>query len=390
MRILLVHDRYQNRGGEDLVFEAEKGLLERARHEVLVYERHNDEISDYSTWRRADLLRRAVWATDSAGSIRKILVQSRPQVVHFYNTFPLISPAAYYACEAEGVPVVQTLSNYRLICPGAHLLRDGRVCELCVGRTIAWDALRYGCYRESRAQTAVVTGMLSFHSLVGTWKKCVHTFIALTEFSRQKFIDGGLPKDRIAVKPNFLYPDPGPRADDAGYALFLGRLSEEKGIATLLQAWETLPDIPLKVVGDGPLASMVNDAHGRAAGAGIEVVGWRSRPEVIGLLSHASFLVLPSLCYEAFPLTLVEAFACGVPVIGSRLGGIQEIIRHEESGLLFDPADATALADAARRLWGDATLRSFLGNGARAQFEALYTAERNYSMLIGILESAAS
>ncbi|MDB4306204.1 glycosyltransferase family 1 protein, partial [bacterium] len=234
MRILLIHNRYQQRGGEDIVFETERALLERAGHDVVVYERHNDEINGYPVWRRADLLRRTIWATDSARSICEILVQNRPQVAHFYNSFPLISPAAYYACASEGVPVVQTLPNYRLICPSAQLRRNGQICELCVGKSVAWEGVRYGCYRDSRAQSAAVAGMLLFHRLAGTWKKCVHTYIALTEFSRQKFIDGGLPAEKIAVKPNFLHPDPGPRTRDSGYALFVGRLTTEKGVATLL------------------------------------------------------------------------------------------------------------------------------------------------------------
>jgi glycosyltransferase involved in cell wall biosynthesis len=231
--------------------------------------------------------------------------------------------------------------------------------------------------------------MLSFHRLVGTWNERVHTYIALTDFSRRKLIDGGLPGDKIVVKPNFLHPDPGQRACSSGHALFVGRLSREKGVSTLLRAWERLPDIPLKVAGDGPLMHMVQAASKRASGAGIEALGWLSREEVLGLLSGASFLIIPSLCYEAFPLTIVEAFACGVPVIGSRLGGVGEIIRHEESGLLFDPADAAALADAAKRLWADAPLRSGLGAGARRQFETHYTAERNYTMLMEIFTNAA-
>ena len=215
MRILLIHNRYQQRGGEDIVFEAERALLERAGHDVVVYERHNDEINSYPAWRRADLLRRTIWATDSARSIREILVQNRPQVAHFYNTFPLISPAAYYACASEGVPVVQTLPNYRLICPGAQLRRNGQVCELCVGKSVAWEGVRYGCYRDSRAQSAAVAGMLLFHRLAGTWKKCVHTYIALTEFSRHKFIEGGLPADEDCRKTQL--PSPGSRATDSRF-----------------------------------------------------------------------------------------------------------------------------------------------------------------------------
>lgn len=390
MRILMAHNMYRSRGGEDIVFETEKRLLERKGHNLVVYERHNDEINGFSVWRRAGLSRRTIWATDSADAIRRILVQHKTQVAYFHNTFPLISPAAYHACAAEGVPVVQTLSNYRLTCPGANLLRNGRICELCLGKKIAWQGVRHSCYRNSAAQSAVVAAMLLFHHLAGTWKSTVHAYIALTEFSRRKFIEAGLPAEKIVVKPNFLDPDPGPRTHDSGYALFVGRLAEEKGISTLLQAWRSLSEVPLKVAGDGPRMSLVDQAAGKSGSAEIEALGWLTRDEVLRYLSRASFLVIPSLAYEAFPLTIVEAFACGVPVIGSRLGGVSEIVRHDQSGLLFEPGNASALADAVNRLWSDPPLRVRLSKGARAQFEALYTAERNHGVLMEILGNAVA
>lgn len=384
----MAHNRYQNRGGEDIVFETEKALLQRAGHDVVVYERHNDEIASYGAWRRADLLRRTTWASGSARAIREILSAKRPRIAYFHNTFPLISPAAYYACVSAGVPVVQTLPNYRLICPGANLVRDDRICELCVGKLIPWQGVRHSCYRGSRTQSAAVAGMLLFHRLAGTWQRCVHTYVTLTEFSRRKLIDGGLPPEKVVVKPNFVYPDPGPRQHDAGYALFVGRLSEEKGVSTLLRAWGGLPGIPLKIAGDGPLRSIVDGAAARAPEAKVQALGWLSRRNTLDLVRGASFLVTPSSCYEAFPLAIVEALACGVPVLGSRLGAVGEIVRHEESGLLFDPGDPAALADTARHLWDDEPLRSRLGEGARAQFETLYTADRNYNLLMEIFDAA--
>ena len=388
MRILLAHNRYQQRGGEDAVFDTERGLLEQAGHEVTVYERHNQEIGAYSVWKLLDLSRRTVWATDSASSIRTILAENRPQVAHFYNTFPLISPAPYYACASAGVPVIQTLPNYRLICPGANLSRDGKICELCVTKRIAWPGIRHRCYRGSFGGTAVVAAMLTFHGMAKTWNLRVNTFIALTEFSRQKYIAGGLPADKIVVKPNFVNPDPGPRSVETDYALFVGRLSGEKGIATLLEAWERLHAIPLKVAGEGPLMGVVETAAKRTGRTNIELLGWRSRDEIVDLMKGARFLVIPSVCYEGFPLTIVEAFACGVPVIGSRLGGIEEVIRHGESGLLFEAGNATDLAATTKRLWTDKTLRVQLGHGARSQFESHYTAQKNYEMIMDIFEKA--
>lgn len=389
MRLLLVHNRYQKPGGEDTVFEAECALLQRNGHEVATYERDNDEIEGNSVWQRADLARRTVWAADSAASIRQILASGHFDAALFYNTFPLVSPSAYYVCESMGVPVIQVLPNFRLICPGATLHRGGRVCEKCVGRTVPWWGAWHGCYRDSRVQSTVVTAMLAFHRLAGTWRDQVTIYIALTEFARGKFIDGGLPAHRIVVKPNFVHPDPGPRAAESGYALFLGRLTKEKGIETLMRAWESLPAIPLKVAGDGPLMPVVAAAAARRGGpAGIEPLGWRTREEVLDLLRGASFLVVPSEWYEGFPLTVAEALACGVPVIGSRLGGVGEVVQHEVSGLHFEPGDAADLASTVARLWHDTALRITLGRGARSQFEAHYTAERNYAMIMNIISAA--
>jgi glycosyltransferase involved in cell wall biosynthesis len=391
MRLLLVHNRYQKPGGEDTVFEAERALLERKGHVVVTYERDNDEIEGNSVWQRADLARRTIWATDSAASIRQILASGHFDAALFYNTFPLVSPSAYYVCESMGVPVIQVLPNFRLICPGATLHRDGRICEKCVAKTVPWWGAWHGCYRNSRIQSTVVTAMLAIHGFAGTWRDHVTTYIALTEFARQKFIEGGLPAGRIVVKPNFIYPDPGSRVGDSGFALFLGRLSREKGIATLMRAWETLPAVPLKVAGDGPLMPLVAESAARRRGpAAIEAMGWRTREEVLDLLKRASFLVVPSEWYEGFPLTIVEAFACGVPVIGSRLGGVGEVVRHGESGLHFQPGDATDLAATAESLWCDEALRRKLGRGARTQFEAHYTADRTYETIMEIISAATA
>ncbi len=230
--------------------------------------------------------------------------------------------------------------------------------------------------------------MLLFHQIANAWDENVDRYIALTEFARRKLIEGGLPEDKIIVKPNFVHPDPGPRVADSGYALFVGRLSREKGIGTLLRAWENLPGIPLNVVGDGPLRPQVEEAVARGNHVQTELLGFRSREEVIALMREASLLVFPSECYEGLPTALVEAFACGTPVIGSRIGSVEELIREGVSGLLVEPGDASELASAVQLLWSDPQLRHRLAAGARAQYEAHYTAERNYKLIMKIFEDA--
>src|SRR5581483_9761958 len=192
---------------------------------------------------------RTVWSRPAYRVLRELLRAHRPAVAHFHNTFPLISPAAYYACRAERVPVVQTLHNFRLLCPNALFFRDGRVCEDCLGKAVPWPGVAHKCYRGSRSASAAVCTMLTVHRALGTWHTAVDRFIALTDASRRKFVAGGLPADKIAVKANFVDPDPGPGTGAGGYGVFVGRLSAEKGVGTLLKAWQQLGrDVPLKIV----------------------------------------------------------------------------------------------------------------------------------------------
>jgi len=281
--------------------------------------------------------------------------------------------------------VIQTLHNYRLLCPNAILYRDGGVCEDCLGR-LPWPGVMRGCYRGSRAQTVVVAAMLAVHRWLKTWLEKVDIYIALTEFARRKFIEGALPAEKVVVKPNFVHPDPGVRDGSGNYAIFVGRLSREKGVLTLLAAWELLKDIPLKIAGDGPL---VEDVRRRSQMlGGVEVLGRRDHKDVIGLLKGARFLVFPSEWYECFPVTFVEAFACGVPVIASRLGAMAEIVEDGRTGLHFTPGDPDDLAARVVYAWSHPERMREMGREARAEYEAKYTAERNYQMLMDIYHRA--
>ncbi|HSG82327.1 MAG TPA: glycosyltransferase [Gemmatimonadota bacterium] len=387
MRILLVHNYYRQPGGEDVVLRAERDLLRDAGHEVLLYERHNSEIDDSSVVDRLRLLRRTTWADDSYRALQDIVRSKRPDVAHFHNTFPLVSPAGWYACKEQGVPVVQTLHNYRLLCLNAQFLRRGGVCESCLRRA-PWPGVLHACYRGSRTQSLAVASMLMTHRRRDTYGQAVDTYIALTEFARRKFIEGGIPGELIRVKPNFVDPDPGARVGSGDYALFVGRLSEEKGIETLLAAWRQLEGIPLRIAGDGPLldsARAMVDGWGRHD---VELLGQQPATEIVRLLKSARFLVFPSVWYEGFPRTLAEAFACGVPVLASRLGGAAEIVAESVSGRFFRPGDPDDLARAASTLWQDPAECQRLGRGARESYETRYTPAANLEILTGIYEAA--
>jgi glycosyltransferase involved in cell wall biosynthesis len=375
-RVLLVHNRYRQPGGEDAVFAAEAALLRAAGHEVVEFTDDNARARD---WSGARLAAATIWSREATRRLRELLARERPDVAHFHNTFQLISPAAYRACRAARVPVVQTLHNYRLLCPAATCYRAGRACEDCVGRA-PWPAIRHGCYRDSRAASAAVAAMLVVHRLLGTFADGVDVYVALSEFARARYVAGGLPARRIELKPNFVAPDPGAGPGGGGYALFVGRLAPEKGIATLLAAWRRIGTrLPLRIAGDGPLAPQVREAA--ASGSSVDWLGQRTGAEVIALMQRAELLVLPSEWYENLPVTLIEAFACGLPVVASRIGALATLVPEGRAGRLFAPGDPAALADAALALVARPAELARLRAGARAEYLARYTAEANYRRL---------
>src|SRR5258705_10926100 len=318
MKVVVVHNYYQQPGGEDEVFAAESQLLERNGHEVHRFVLRNDGLEGLN---RLVLARDTIWNHSSYQSLRALVQRLRPDVVHFHNTLPRISPSAYYAVGHQGIPVVQTVHNYRLVCPNGLLFRNGAPCHECVGHALALPAIAHRCYRGSRSASAVVAGMTATHRLFGTFRKRVTLYVALTEFARRQLIEGGVPAERIVVKPNFVDVDPGTGNGSGRYALFVGRLSPEKGIRTLLDAWRSLAtELPLRIVGDGPLADDVREAE--RATPGIEWMGRQNRAEVARLMGEATLLICPSVWYEGFGLVVIESFASGTPVIASRLGAL--------------------------------------------------------------------
>lgn len=384
MRILSVHNRYQIRGGEDECCEAEVKLLREMGHEVEVYEESNDRVASLS---KLQLATRTIWSQGVYQAVRQQLAQRPYDVVHVQNFFPLISPSVYYAARSAKVPIVQTLHNYRLLCPNALFFRNEQICEDCTGKFIPYPGVLHGCYRNSSVASAGVAAMLAVHRGMGTWTTMVDRYITVSEFARQKFIAGGLPAEKIAVKPNFVHLVSEAGKGRGGYALYVGRLSVEKGLDTLLDAWEHIGhQIPLKIVGDGPLVDRVKDAALRLPG--VEWLGRKPMAEVYDLMGDALCLVFPSKWYETFGRVAIEAFAKGTPVVAANIGAIAELVDSGRTGLLFQPGDPDDLLDKVKWVLANPEKVTQMRQAARSEFEAKYTAERNYEELINIYTQA--
>jgi glycosyltransferase involved in cell wall biosynthesis len=389
MKVLVLHNRYTEPGGEDLAVASEEQLLVREGHTVLRYGRDNSEIARYTIARKAVVAATTVWSKKSFADVRGAVLSNQPDVAHFHNTFPLISPAAYSACRSAGVPVVQTLHNYRLLCPAATFFRDGKPCECCMGKSIPWPGVRYACYRGSRLATGTVAAMVAVHRVLGTWTHRVDLYIALSDFARDKFIAGGLPAAKIAVKPNFLQFDPGADREVSDYALFVGRLSQEKGLKTLLAALKQLGGkIPLLVAGDGPLRLELEALVQKLGLVGVRFLGHLDRQSVFAAMKRARFLVVPSECYENFPMTVVEAYACGTPTIAAGIGALKEIVADQRTGIHFVPGNVEDLACKTEWAWTHPREMEEVGQAGHAEFVAKYTADRNYRILMDIYKRA--
>jgi glycosyltransferase involved in cell wall biosynthesis len=385
MRVLLLHNRYQIPGGEDTVVNQEAAFLRDAGQTVDLLEVSNNAIDSITQKFKTALL--VPYSPPARKLVAERIRQFQPDIVHVHNFFPALTPSVYDACRGARVPVVQTLHNYRLMCANALLFRQGKVCTECLGHSFPLPAIRHGCYRDSRIGSAAVAAMIGVHRMRNTWTRRVTRFIALTEFARDLFTaEMGIPQNQIVVKPNAT-ADPGLGDGSGGYALYIGRLSEEKGIETLLDAARhgSGLGIPLKIAGSGPLQPLVEDAQFPGK---LEYLGQQNPAEVRLLMQRARVLLIPSLWYEGLPMVVPEAFGTGLPIVASRIGALQTLIEDEGNGLLVEPGNAAALAEAVRRITAEASFENDLRRQARRTYEALYRPDANLRLLLDIYEQA--
>lgn len=387
MKILMVHNYLRPPSGENTVFEQERGLLESKGHEVIAYTRQNSEIEAMGFLKKTAVPLRAFWSlTDHAG-IRRIAETQRPDVAHFHNIFPLVSPSAYRACKGAGIPVVQTLHHFRIVCPGALLFREGRVCEDCAGMRFL-PGIRHGCYRNSSVQTAGMAAVVNFHRMMRTWQDCVDLYIALSDFALDTYRRLGFPSKSFYVKGNFLQDPTEPVYYDEGYGVYIGRIGEEKGIPALLDALGECPEIPFKMMGDGPLVGYLGGRLKENGFQNVEYLGVKSHDECMKHLTKARFLVLPSQCFEGSPMVLLEAMSAGKPVVVSNIGVLPAMVSDGANGYVFAPGASNELSARMKRLHADPGGAREMGRKGRALFEEKYTREVNYNKLMEAYQKA--
>lgn len=387
--IMVVHNRYQVRAGEDSQVDSEVAFLEQHGHTVHRFFVDSRSISGRGWPGRARLAVETVWSARAARQLAAEADRRRPAVIHVHNTFPLLSPAIYPALRATGAAVVQSLHNYRLICPSANLFRAGRDCTDCVGRRIAWPAVVHGCYRGSPAQSGVVAATLAVGRLGRVLERSVDAFVVPSRTVAESVAGSLLPTTVLAIKPNCVAPDPGSgsKGKRPDQYLFAGRLTAEKGLETILATWAELEGASTcRIAGTGPLAAKV--ARAAETSARIASLGVVDRSILLAEMRGARALVFPSIWREPFGLAIIEAFASGTPVIGAALGAPAELISDGVTGLLFAPGDPASLADRVRWASSHPAEMAAMGRRARAAYEASYTAERNYGRLIEIYRQA--
>ncbi len=402
LRILIVHNEYKVPGGEDSVVSSERRLLENAGHQVWSYVKNNSEIEHYHPLQKLLLPLRSVYSRKAYWEVRALILKHRIDLVHVHNTLSVISPSVYYAALSCHVPVVQTIHNFRLLCPNAILLRDGHICQDCLTHGLG-QAVKHACYRSSKLQSLVGSMILVYHRKRGIYGRL--TYICLTQFNKEMLLllsHHGKPlltSGQIYVKPNFA-ADPGvpvPYAERSPYFLYAGRMDRAKGIYVLLKAWEIYEKTvcersgrprELILCGSGPEEASVRAWIAEHSLRHVQLAGQLPHEQLLKRIRLALALCLPTQCYEGFPIVIAEAYACGTPVIGSNIGNVGNLILHGRTGLTHAPTDSAALAGYFLD-WDQLSPEALaMSAQARLTYEENYTEQKNLDMLLHIYEKA--
>lgn len=381
----MVHNFYKVSGGEDKVVQEEINLLKKHGVEVISYFINNNEININSLFDKFKVGINTIWSVEQQKKLKELMLKEDPDLVHFHNTFPMVSPAVYHTCQKLNKPVIQTLHNYRLGCPGAMLLRNNEVCEKCISGSLL-NSVKYGCYRNSRVQTVPLSTMLYTHRFLNTWNNKVDKYIALTNFAKEKFIQIGLNEDKITVKPNFIEKHIEGELEKEDQITFVGRISKEKGLHLLLAAWSKVGskfNTKLNVIGDGPLRKELEDKYEHLSN--VNFLGKLDSKDVLSYMSKSKYIIVPSIWYEGFPMTIIESYSVNTPVISSNIGSLKEVVINEITGFHFENNNINSLENTLKKALHYSDYDKLQRN-INEQYEKKYTPSANFKMLINIYE----
>jgi glycosyltransferase involved in cell wall biosynthesis len=378
MKILQVHNYYRNRGGEDLVLEMEKLMLEKYGHEVIQFVAHNNEINSFS--KKIKMLFNFRRSKKFDNLLFNKLTKELPDIVHFHNIYPLLTPSIFSVCKKLNIPIVQTLHNFRMMCINGLFYRNGSICEDCSYKT-PYSGLFHKCYRDSYLASFSMTDSLRYHNRKNTWNNDVDAFIVLTEFAKEKFEHYGVSNKKLFVKPNFMPDNETLRisGNKNDYVLYVGRLSKEKGILWLLEAWKSI-DVPLIIAGDGPLSSEVVNSNN----PNIKYVGLLERNQLSDLYSDASMLVMASEWYEGFPMVIIESLSHGVPVIVPDIGGLGDVINDSINGYVYRSKDIDHFKNRVLSIFFDVQAQNRLSKNSEKSYKDSFSDAINIKTLLDI------
>jgi glycosyltransferase involved in cell wall biosynthesis len=377
MKILQVHSKYKKRGGEETVIEEEKALLENHGHVVIQFIKENAETDDYGVLGLTKLSLTQRRNKMAVNQVAALIAKEKPDICHVHNVYPLISPAVYQACQQPGIPVVQTLHNYKMLCTNSLFFRKGDICELCLNRSLM-HSVRYSCYKNSLLATAVQADAIEYHRRKGTWENMVDVYVCLTEFQKNKMVEGGMPPEKLRVKPNFVHKTLLSSTYEE-FFLFVGRLDQPKGLVDLLELIETCIHSRFVLIGDSENPEIFSGFEH------VDYLGPQSRDIVLDYMSRCKAVIFPSRYYEGMPMVILEAFSLQKGVIARDVGAMSSMIRHGVNGLSYQ--DTNGLIEAVRELEKDGELVRKTGKGAFYDFENIYSVEQGYENLISLYNS---
>ena len=385
MHILQIHNFYQIPGGEDRVVDSERRLLEANGHSVVRYTMHNNDIKGYNLIKKIGFLAETVYSRRTLKEMNKLIDGERPDVAHIHNVFPVISPSVYYCLKRRRIPIVQSVHNYRFLCPNGLFYRNNAVCEKCKGGN-TFNCFFHKCYKDSFLLSGLYALTFWLHRKIRTFEKKIDRFIVLSCFAKDKFVKAGFPEEKIEVEENFLpqeemSPDYNKKED---YAVFMGRVSKEKGLVTLLRVFRKIRKLKLKIVGKGPLEDELQGYVAKNNISGIEFLGYIPGDKRFGILQKARFNIVPSECYDNFPMSILESFSVGTPVIASKAGGLPEVVEDGKNGFLFEPGNAYDLTEKMEYASSNPDMALQMGKYAYKCAKEKYGPEKHYDRLMVI------